>query len=116
MMVVLMGVSGLAMADNGETCNCINTRSVSKQLSNMMQHAVVAKTNPAGAVMVQYTIDGNNRIHIEAMQSNSEILSTLVKNELEGKKIKMNGSQCTSGFLKINFTGAQQENINYFLY
>ncbi len=116
MMVVLMGVSKVAMADNKETCNCINTRSVSMQLSNLMQHAVVAKTNPEGAVMVQYTIDANNCIHIEAIQSNSEALTALVKNELEGKKIKMNGSQCTSGFIKFNFTGAHQADNNYIVY
>ncbi len=116
MMVVLMGVSEFAMADNDETCKCINTRSVSEQLSGIMEKAVVSSANPAGTVMLQYSIDDNHCIHIEALQSNSDVLSTLVKDKLEGRKIKMNGSQCTSGFIKINFTGEGQENNTYFWY
>ena len=88
-MVVLMGVSKFAIADNGETCKCSNTTAVSSQLTNMMEEAVVANSTIEGAVVVKYNIDANNNIHILDAQSNSDVLITLVKEELEGKKIKM---------------------------
>lgn len=115
-MVVLMGVSKFAIADNGETCKCSNTTAVSSQLTNMMEEAVVANSTIEGAVVVKYNIDANNNIHILDAQSNSDVLITLVKEELEGKKIKMNGSQCTNGFIKVNFKANATKQNEYFQY
>lgn len=113
MMVVLMGVSKLAVADNGETCKCTNTKSVSKQVRQIMEDATASIDNPQGAVMVEYSIDANNNIHVEATQSNSDVLSEFVKNHLEGQSIHMNGSQCTHGYLKVNFTSASTDGAKY---
>ena len=115
-MVVLMGVSKFAIADNGETCKCSNTTAVSSQLSHMMNEAVVANSTIEGAVVVKYNIDANNNIHILDAQSNSNVLIALVKEELEGKKIKMNGSQCTNGFIKVNFKATTTKQNEYFQY
>jgi hypothetical protein len=116
MMVVLMGVSKFAMADNGETCKCSNTTAVSTQLSQMMEKAVIANSTIQGAVVVKYNIDANNNIHILDAQSNSDELVKLVKQELEGKSIVMNGSQCTNGYIKVNFIAPSSATKQYVMY
>ncbi|MDF2456532.1 MAG: hypothetical protein K0R51_2525 [Cytophagaceae bacterium] len=116
LLVILMSVSGLAMADEGETCKCANSKSVALQLNRKMEQASAAHGIPNGTVMLRYTIDENNQVHIAEIQSNNDLLKSIVSTNLEGQTIKMKGERCTEGYVRMNFVDTGNETKAYVIY
>jgi hypothetical protein len=116
LLVVLMSVSGLAMADEGEACKCSNSKFVATQLNRKMEQAASIQGIPNGTVMLKYTIDENNQVHIAEIQSNSDLLKSIVTANLEGQTIKVKGERCTEGYVRMNFIDTGKKTEAYIMY
>jgi hypothetical protein len=116
LLVVLMSVSGLAMADEGEACKCSNSKFVATQLNRKMEQAASIQGIPNGTVMLKYTIDENNQVHIAEIQSNSDLLKSIVTANLEGQTIKVKGERCTEGYVRMNFIDTGNKTEAYIMY
>lgn len=116
LLVILMSVSGLAMADEGETCKCSNSKSIATQLNRKMEKAATVQGIPNGTVMLRYTIDENNQVHIAEIQSNNDLLKSIVSTNLEGQTIKVKGERCTEGYVRMNFIDTGNKTKAYIMY
>lgn len=116
LLVILMSISGLAMADEGETCKCSNSKSVATQLNRKMEQASTIESIPNGTVMLRYTIDENNKVHIAEIQSNNDLLKSIVITKLEGQEIKVKGERCTEGYVRMNFVDTGNKTKAYIMY
>lgn len=116
LLVILMSLSGLAMADEGETCKCSNSKSVAIQLNRKMEQASTIESIPNGTVMLRYTIDENNQVHIAEIQSNNDLLKSIVTSKLEGQTIKVKGERCTEGYVRMNFVDMGNKTKAYIMY
>lgn len=116
LLVFLISVSGFTMADNGEACKCSNSKSVALQLNRKMEQAAAVHGIPNGSVIIKYTIDDNDRVHIAEIESNNDVLKSIVVSNLEGQKIKVKGERCVEGYVRMNFVDTGNKTEAYIMY
>ncbi|HSZ72487.1 MAG TPA: hypothetical protein VK750_07400 [Cytophagaceae bacterium] len=114
LLVVLMSISGLAMADEGGASKCSNSKSVASQLNRKMEEIASQQAIPNGTVMIRYTIDEDNKIHIADIQTNDLSLKEIVMNSLEGQSVKLKGEHCNEGFVRMNFVETNSKTKSHF--
>jgi len=112
MVVMLLSVSGLAMADQGETCKCSNSQEIASQLSRKMDKVSTRIAIPNGTVILKYSLDENNTIHIQEVQTNDAALKQIVMDNLEGLIIKVKGEKCAEGVVRMKFIESSNDEIN----
>jgi hypothetical protein len=111
-----MAISGLAMADDVKTSKCANSKSVANQLNQKMERVAMSQAIPNGTVMIRYTIDENNMIHIAEIQTNDEVLKGIVMSSLEGQTVNLKGEHCNEGFVRMNFVETNNETQSSFTF
>lgn len=112
LVVMMLSVSGLAMADQGETSKCANSQQVAAQLSHKMDKVSTRVAIPNGTVILKYSLDENNAIHIEEIQTNDAALKQIVKENLEGLIITLKGDKCAEGIVRMKFVGSSNDEID----
>ncbi len=112
LVVMMLSVSGLAMADQGETCKCSNSQAIASQLSHKMDKVSTRIAIPNGTVILKYSLDENNKIHILEVQTNDAALKQIVMDNLEGLEIKVKGEKCAEGVVRMKFIESSDDEIN----
>lgn len=112
LIVMMLSVSGLAMADQGETCKCANSQEVASQLSVKMDKVSTRIAIPNGTVILRYSLDENNKIHLMEVQTNDAALKQIVLDNLEGLVVKLKGEKCAEGIVRMKFVESSNDEIN----
>jgi len=112
LIVMMLSVSGLAMADQGETCKCSNSQEVASQLSAKMDKVSTRIAIPNGTVILKYSLDENNKIHLMEVQTNDAALKQIVLDNLEGLGVKLKGEKCAEGIVRMKFIESSNDEIN----
>ncbi|MDB5257937.1 MAG: hypothetical protein JWM14_2632 [Chitinophagaceae bacterium] len=112
LIVMMLSVSQLAMADQGETCKCSNSQEIASQLSVKMDKVSTRVAIPNGTVILKYSIDNMNRIHLLDVQTNDAALKQIVLENLEGLVIKVKGEKCAEGIVRMKFVESSNDEIN----
>jgi hypothetical protein len=112
LIVMMLSVSPLAMADKGETCKCSNSQEIASQLSVKMDKVSTRIAIPNGTVILKYSIDENNKIHLLEVQTNDKALKQIVLDNLEGLVIKVKGERCAEGIVRMKFAASSNDEIN----
>lgn len=112
LVVMMLSVSGLAMADQEETCKCSNSQQIAAQLSQKMDKVSTRVAIPNGTVILKYSLNENNAIHIEEIQTNDAALKKIVLENLEGLIVTVKGEKCAEGLVRMKFVESSNDEIN----
>ena len=104
------------MADEGETCKCSNSKAVAAQLNDKMEQVAATQSIPNGTVVLRYTLDENNKVHISDIQTNDASLKEIVVSYLEGQTVKVKGEHCAEGYVRMNFVETDHKTKTYYLF
>ena len=112
LVVMMLSVSGLAFADQEETCKCANSQQIASQLSRKMDKVSTRIAIPNGTVILKYSVDENNAIHIQDIQTNDAALKQIVMENLEGLIVSIKGEKCAEGMVRMKFVESSNDQIN----
>jgi len=116
LVVMMLSVSGLAFADQEETCKCSNSQQIAAQLSHKMDKVSTRIAIPNGTVILRYSINENNIIHIEEVQTSDAALKHIIMENLEGLVVNLKGEKCAEGIVRMRFVESSDDEINTLMF
>jgi len=92
---------------------CFQSASVKYQITDLVAYPTDILNGAEQSVYVSFTVDAQNRIQVSDAVSSNEELNSYVTEKLNGKSLKLNGQECSSGTLKLHFKASSSE--GYFI-
>lgn len=92
-----------------------NSQILTQKISNMLGYPSYILNGTSETVMISYSVDENNMIHVQEISTSNIALKQYVLKHMDGKKMKKNHMEGKNGVVKVHFNGTQSEKI-YFQY
>lgn len=112
-------LSTAALAGEGTVNKRYHNKSVNGQIqlnekiSNMLGYPSYILDGASEAVMISYSVDENNIIHVQEISSPNIALKQYVLKHMDGKKMKNMHMEGKNGIVKVHFTGSKNEKLHF---
>ena len=83
------------------------------KFSTMLGYPSYILDGATETVMISYSVDENNIIHVQEISSSNAELKKYVLKHLEGKKMKNMQMEGKSGVVKVQFSGTKRQKLNF---
>ncbi len=92
----------------------VNTQiQLAETISNMLGYPSYILDGTSEAVMISYSVDENNVIHIAEISSPNTALKNYVMKHMDGKKMKKMHMEGRNGVVKVHFNGCENEKLHF---
>ncbi|WP_018345011.1 hypothetical protein [Cytophaga aurantiaca] len=86
---------------------------LAEKISNMLGYPSYILDGTSEAVMISYSVDENNIIHVGEISSSNIALKQYVLEHLDGKKMKRTHMEGQNGVMKVHFNGNKNEKLHF---
>ena len=94
--------------------NTVNSNvHLTDKISTMLGYPSYILNGASETVMISYTVDENNVIHVQEISTSNAELKAYVLKHLEGKKIKNMQMDGKNGVVKVQFNGSKMQKLNF---
>jgi len=102
---------GIANKKSHKLTNAQNQ--VSKNFSNMLGYPSSILDGTSETIMIAYSVDENDVIHVQEISSSNPELKKYVLKHLDGKKMKNVQMEGKNGVVKVQFNGDKKQKLNF---
>lgn len=83
------------------------------KFSTMLGYPSYILDGASETVMISYTVDANNTIHVQEISSSNAELKKYVFKHLDGKKMKKMHMEGENGVVRVQFSGTKSQKLNF---
>lgn len=86
---------------------------LTEKISNMLGYPSAILDGESEAVMISYSVDEKNIIHVQEISSANTTLKEYVLKHMDGKKMKKMHMEGKSGVVKVHFNANKKEKLSF---
>lgn len=86
---------------------------LSEKISNMLGYPSYILEGKSEAIMIAYSVDENNIIHVDEILSSNIALKQYVLKHMDGKTMKKMHMEGKNGVVKVHFNGNKSQKLHF---
>ena len=112
--IFIFSAAALAGENKGSTNKNVNTQTqLSEKINNMLGYPSDILNGSSHAIVISYSVDENNIIHVDEILSSNIALKQYVLKHMDGKKMKNMHMEGKNGVVKVQFSGSKTQKLNF---